>query len=85
MVFNLALVPDYIRGQRRGFLWEKCWGTDGTAGRQIPPRGRGSSPPPSTGNIAEMAERAIAADCKSVALTGYPGSNPGLSTKKGGK
>ena len=31
-------------------------------------------------NIAEMAEWSIATDCKSVALTGYPGSNPGLST-----
>ena len=27
-----------------------------------------------------MAERSIATDCKSVALTGYLGSNPGPST-----
>ncbi len=29
-----------------------------------------------------MAERSIATDCKSVALTGYPGSNPGPDTMK---
>ena len=28
-----------------------------------------------------MAEWTIATVCKTVALTGYPGSNPGLSTK----
>ena len=31
--------------------------------------------------IAEMAEWSIATDCKSVALTGYEGSNPSLSTR----